>query len=173
MRTEAAAEGEAVEIAGRAEAEKTRALRNAEADGVRANLLAEAEGKEKLAQATAAEGEINLRQAIAQLLIQAEVDKARAIAESLGAIGKNVRIVQFKGADGAGPAGNPVVDVVKDIPELAALIEAKTEALFDQNVEQILERIVGLLSARPAPEETGTAIVPAPKVDAAPEVEEA
>ncbi len=181
-RKEAAAQAEALELAGRAEAEKHRALKNAEADGeraasladadgkraialaqaegTRANLLAEAEGKEKLAQATAAEGEINLRQAIAQLLIQAEVEKARAIAEALGGIGKNVRIVQFSGKDGSGPGGNPVVDVLKDIPELAAVINTKTEALFEQNVEQILARIGALLS-------TSRQEPPAPQADAA------
>lgn len=158
LKKESTAQAEALERAGHAEAEKLRALKAAEADGARATLLAqaegtratllaEAEGKEKLAQATAAQGEINLRQTIAQLLIQAEVDKARAIAQALGNVGQNVRIVQFGGSDAT--HNSALANILRDIPELATVINAKTEALAGQNIEQVLARIARLFKEAP------------------------
>jgi len=155
LRQESSSEAEALEITGRAEAEKQRALAQAQADGARAQqlaqaegtraiLLAEAEGKERLAQASAAQGEINLRQTIAQLLIQAEVDKAQAIAEALAGIGNNVRIVQFGNGEQPGGQSNALINLLRDVPELATVINAKTEALSGQSIEQVLARVAGL-----------------------------
>jgi flotillin len=158
-RLAAAAQAEALEAQGKAEAEKLRSLRAAEADGsratllaqaegTRATLLAEAEGKERLAAASAAQGEINLRQAIAQLLIDAEVQKARAIAEAVKGVGGNVRIVQFAGGNGDGVGGgSALANLLREVPELATVINAKTEALSGQNIEQVLQRITRLFAA--------------------------
>jgi flotillin len=163
IRKEASGQAEATEVTGRAEAEKMKVMRLAEAEGTRANLLAEAEGKEKIAQATAAQGEINLRQVIAELMIQAEVSKIEAIGNALKGIGENVRIVQFSGADG-GASGNEsaLVDFLKGIPELATVVNTKTEALAGDNIEGVLKRVLALLSkekeaealASPAPKPT-------------------
>jgi hypothetical protein len=122
-------------------------MRLAEAEGTRANLLTEAEGKEKIAQATAAQGEINLRQVIAELLIQAEVSKIEAISTALKGIGENVKIVQFSGTDGS-TNGNSraLVEFLKGIPELATVVNTKTEALSGDNIEGVLRRVLALLS---------------------------
>jgi flotillin len=145
-RTEAAAQAEATEVTGRADAEKLKAMKLAEADGARATLLAEAEGKAKLAEATAAEGEINLRQVIAQALIDAEVKKMEALGLALQGVGENVRIVQFGGAEGA-TNSSALLETLKTVPELAAIINAKTEALSGENLEQVLAKIAQFISA--------------------------
>lgn len=147
VRAEAAGQAEATEVTGRAEGEKIKALKLAEAESIRALLLAEAEGKEKIAKATAAEGEINLRQVVAELLINAEVAKIEAIGNALKGIGENVRIVQFAGGDGASQVKeNALIEFLKGIPELATIVNAKTEALAGENLEGLLQKVMLLLS---------------------------
>jgi len=145
-RTEASAQAEATEVTGRADAGKLKAMALAEADGTRATLLAEAEGKAKLAESTAAEGEINLRQVIAQALIEAEVKKMEALGLALQGVGENVRIVQFSGGEGA-TNNSALLETLKTVPELAAIINAKTEALSGENLEQVLAKIAQFISA--------------------------
>ena len=145
-RVEASAQAEATEVTGRADAEKLKAMKIAEADGTKATLLAEAEGKAKLAEATAAEGEINLRQFIAQALIDAEIKKMEALGNALKGVGENVRIVQFGGAEGA-TNNSALLETLKTVPELAAIINAKTEALSGENLEQVLAKIASFISA--------------------------
>ena len=94
-RKRAEVEAMAIQRQGHAEAEKMKALKSAEADGTRATLLAEAEGRLELARATAAEGEINLRQFVIEVLAQADVDKTAHIAQAMAGVGENVKIVQF------------------------------------------------------------------------------
>lgn len=144
-RTEAAASAEATEVTGRADAEKFKALRLAEAEATRANLLAEAEGKAQLAQATAAEGEINLRQVVAELMIQAEIEKVQAIGRALQGVGENVRVVQFSGSNGDGGERNALIDLLLGLPEVAAMVNAKSEALSGENLEGVLNRVRKLL----------------------------
>ena len=144
-RTEAAGQAKATELSGRAEPSKYKAL--AEADGIRATLLAEAEGKERIAKATAAEGEINLRQVIAELMIQAEVSRIEAIGNARKGVGENVCIVQFGGGDQTGGGSqNALVEFLKGIPELAMVINTKTEALAGEDLEGVLQRVLNLLS---------------------------
>ncbi len=146
-RKEAHAQAEATEVTGRADAKRLKAMKLAEADGTRATLLAEAEGKEQLAQATAAQGEINLRQVVAELLIQGEVAKIEALSNALKGVGENVRIVQFSGGNGAAAGeGNALVALLQGIPEMAAVVNAKTEALSGDSLEALLERVRSLLA---------------------------
>ncbi len=163
-RKEASANAEATEVTGKAEAEKLKAIKLTEAEGTRATLLAEAEGKEKIAQATAAEGEINLRQVVAELLIQAEVAKVEAIGQAMAGIGENVKIVQFAGGNGSGgDNSNALVNFLRDIPELAAVINAKTEALSNESLEDILGRVMNLLSSKGGSKAEAPVAEPAPQ----------
>jgi flotillin len=146
-RVEASAQAEATEVTGRADAEKLKALKLAEAEGTKATLMAQAEGKAKLAQATAAEGEINLRQVVAELLIRAEVEKIEALGNALKGIGENVRIVQFSGGEGNGSNGNALLETLKTVPELATIINAKTEALAGEGLKELLARTAKFLSS--------------------------
>lgn len=159
-RAEAAAQAEATQVTGAAEAEKLKAQKLAEAEGTRATLLAEAEGKAQLAQATAAEGEINLRQVIAELLIKAEVEKMQAIGQAMKGIGENVRIVQFSGSDSSGASENALIETLKKIPEIATVINAKTEALSGENLEQLLAKIAAFLASGKGEEAQAAAAPP-------------
>jgi hypothetical protein len=63
-------------------------------------------------------------------------------------VGQNVRIVQFGGGQESGQ-NNALASVLRDIPELATVINAKTEALSGQNIEQVLARIAKLFKEQP------------------------
>lgn len=139
---EAEAEGK------KAEAEGVRAGLLAEAEGQKAKLLAEAEGRREIAAASAAEGEINLRQFVIEQVTRADVDKVRAIADAMAGLGNNVRIVQFGqngGGDGSG-TGNTLLDMLMNIPEVSQLFMAKTEALTGENFQITLEKAAQLFN---------------------------
>lgn len=139
---EAEAEGEKAEAAG------VRARLLAEAEGEKAKLLAEAEGRREIAAASAAEGEINLRQFVIEQVTQADVDKVRAIAEAMGGLGNNVRIVQFgQNGNGNGSTGNTLLDMLMNIPEVSEMFMAKTEALTGEDFDLTLMKAAKLFNA--------------------------
>jgi flotillin len=158
IRETATAESEATERRGRAEAAKLQVLKEAEAAGITATLTAEAQGteaklkaeaagKRDLAEAAAAQGEINLRQFVAETLIMGDVKKVEAIATALAGIGQNTRIVQFAGgtSQNAG-TGNALVDLLMQVPELATIVNAKTEALSEgHGITDVLLRVAELM----------------------------
>ena len=152
-RERASAEAEAVEAKGRAEATALQAMKEAEAEGkkaeaegLRAGLLAEAEGRREIAAASAAEGEINLRQFVVEQVTQADVSKTQAVAEAMAGLGGNVRVVDFGGGNGQGVTGNTFMDMLLSIPQVAELFTAKVEALSGDDFEVTLENVVSLLS---------------------------
>jgi len=150
IREKAFADAEATEKTGVAEATALQARKEAEASGIRANLLAEAEGRRELAAASAAEGEINLRQFVIEQVTKADVEKVEAIATALSGLGENVRIVQFgngNGAGGNGSTGNTLLDMLMGIPEMSQVLMAKTEALTGEDFEKTLMKAAQLFSA--------------------------
>lgn len=160
-RTTADAEAEATEKRGRAGAAALQAQKEAEAAGERAKLLAEAEGRREIAAASAAEGEINLRQFVIEQVTQADVSKVRAIADALAGLGNNVRIVQF-GQDGRGNGtgtGNTLLDMLMNIPEVSQVFMAKTEALTGEDFEKTLMKAAQLFNALKTMDTDGTQLV--------------
>jgi flotillin len=139
-RDRASAEAEAVEKKGRADAVALEAMQKAQAEGERAKLLAEAEGRRELAAATAAEGEINLRQYIVEELTKADVAKAEAIAMAIAGLGGNVRVVQLGGGMNGG-SGNTFMDMLMGIPEMAEVFRTKVEALSGEDFQETLTKI--------------------------------
>jgi flotillin len=144
----AQAESYRVKVLAEAEGEQAKLL--AQAEGERAKLLAEAEGRRELAAASAAEGEINLRQFLIEQMLSAEVEKVRAMAEAMGGLGSNVRIVQFGGENGHSNGtgtGNTLMDMLMHIPEVSEVFRAKTEALSGEDFEKTMMRIAQLFTA--------------------------
>lgn len=129
----------------KAEADGVRARLLAEAEGERAKLLAEAEGRREIAAASAAEGEINLRQFVIEQVTKADVEKVRAMADAMAGLGGNVRIVQF-GENGKG-TGNALLDMLMSIPEVSEMFMAKTEALSGEDFQQTLFKAAELFNA--------------------------
>lgn len=137
----------------RAEAEAVQAKLLAEAEGTKAKLLAEAEGRRELAAASAAEGEINLRQYIIEQVTRADIEKVKAVAEAMAGVGNNVRIVQFGGnGTGNGGSGNTLLDMLLQIPEVSQVFMAKVEALSGEDFEKTASRMTQLLNALKSPE---------------------
>jgi flotillin len=143
------AEAEAVQARKLAEAEGEKAKLLAEAEGVKAKLLAEAEGRRELAAASAAEGEINLRQYLIDQITKADIAKVEAIARAMGGLGNNVRVVQFGSSGGngtAGSTGNTFMDMLMSIPEMAEVFRTKVEALSGEDLESTAMRISRLFA---------------------------
>lgn len=132
----------------KAEAEAAKAKLLAEAEGIKAKLLAEAQGRRELAAASAAEGEINLRQFVIEQVTKAEIEKVQAIAEAMAGLGNNVRIVQF-GGDGNGHSstGNTLLDLLMRIPEVSEMFRAKVEALSGDDFETTMKRAAELFKS--------------------------
>lgn len=143
-RMKAGAEAEATTVKGEAEAAANKAKLLAEADGVRAGLNAEADGKLRLAEAIAAEGQINVLQYMGELIINGEVKKAEALAAAIGRLGENIKIVQFAGGEG-GIQENALMKLLGGIPEFATVFNAKTEALAGMNAAELLEKAVNFV----------------------------
>ena len=140
----AEADSQKISQIGEAEASAEKAKLTAIADGNRAQLLAEAEGKMKIAEAVAAEGKVNLVREIVLALAQADIDKATAFSEAIGGIGENIKIVQFAG-NGSENQPNALMGILQGIPEMATMINAKTEALSGENLLDFLERALNTL----------------------------
>jgi flotillin len=175
-RKRALAEADATEQTGRAQAAALQAMKEAEAAGkkaeaesVKASLLAEAEGRRELAAASAAEGEINLRQYIVEQLTKADVAKAEAIATALAGLGGNVRIVQFAGGNGNGSngaTGHTLLDMLLSVPEVAEVMKAKVEALSGDTLENAMTKFVQLFNSLRQIDQPGSA--PAQQLSALP-----
>lgn len=145
--TEIEADAERMQRTGNAEAERLRALKAAEAESTRNSLMAEAEGRRELARASAAEGEINLRQFVIETLARADVEKTAHIADALAGVGNNVKIVQFAGGNGAdSPTGVTLLDMLLNVPEFATMLNAKVEALSGEGIEPQVERVLNMLA---------------------------
>ena len=141
---------EAEAAGAKAEASAIQALKLAEAEGEKAKLLAEAEGRRELAAASAAEGEINLRQFLIEQIMRADVAKMEAIAHAMAGLGDNVRIVQFggNGHNGHnGSTGNTLMDMLVNIPEVAEVFRTKVEALSGEDLETTVARVGKLFAA--------------------------
>lgn len=147
-KTNAEANADAVSKQGFADAEAHRAMREAEAAGERAKLLAEAEGRREIAAASAAEGEINLRQFVIEQVTLADIEKVKAVSNAMAGLGNNVRIVQFgdSGNGGAG-TGNTLLDMLMNIPEVSQMFMAKTEALTGEDFELTLKKASQLFNS--------------------------
>lgn len=146
-RERAEADAAATEQKGRADATALQAMEQARAEGERAKLLAEAEGRREIAAASAAEGEINLRQFVIEQVTQAEVAKMEAIAAALAGLGGNVRVVDFGGnGNGQGPTGNTYMDLLLSVPQVAEMFSAKVEALSGEDFEVTLARAATLFN---------------------------
>ncbi|HLU08325.1 MAG TPA: SPFH domain-containing protein [Oceanobacillus sp.] len=131
----------------KAEAEALQARKLAEAEGEKAKLLAEAEGRRELAAASAAENEINLRQFLIEQIMQADVAKMEAIAQAMGGLGDNVRIVQIGSNGHNGSTGNTLMDMLVNIPEVAEIFRTKVEALSGEDLESTISRVGKLFAA--------------------------
>lgn len=147
-RQKAEAQAEATEKTGRADAIAFQAMRQAEAEGERSKLLAEAEGRREIAAASAAEGEINLRQFVIEQVTKADIAKVEAISMALAGLGGNVRVVDFGGSqNGNGRTGNSFMDMLLGIPEVAEVFTAKVEALSGEDFETTLMKAATLFNA--------------------------
>ncbi|MFH1295325.1 MAG: hypothetical protein ABIH84_01985, partial [bacterium] len=142
-----------------AEADGTQAILLAEAEGTRAKLLAEAEGQLELANAVAAQGQVNLIRELALAMITGDVDKAKAFAQAIAGVGEKVSIVQFAGGNEGGSQSNALMGLLQGLPEMGAILNAKTQALTGQNIEAFLERALTLVRTAGKMKDNSPAVV--------------
>ena len=149
---------------GEADAEEEKAKPRGEAEGTKAQLTARAEGDRELGEARAAEGEINLRQEVALALVNADVERMRHLAEALKGMGENMEIVQFSGGNGS-HSGNVLIDTLMGIPEMAKVIDAKTNALSGKSLQEVLNVVKEILSKQENGPQEEPASQPAEKAE--------
>ncbi|MCL5411561.1 MAG: SPFH domain-containing protein [Patescibacteria group bacterium] len=154
---QAAADAEATKVTRAAEGEGLASVGLGEAEAIKAKLNAQAEGERQLADARSAQNEINLRQKALELIVEARVQIATATAQSLAGIGTQMRVVQFSGANGNGNGhtGNALLDSLMQLPELASIINAKSEALGGKDVMSLLREVGSLIGEKQAISQEG------------------
>lgn len=171
IKVEAEAEAARIRQTRNAEAEGTKAVGLAEADANRAKLVAEAEGQEKLAAALSAQGQVNLIQEIARMAFDAQVRIAEANAQAMAGLGGNMKVVQFGGVGSNGQGGNghgtgnALLDIVMQMPELASVLNAKSDALTGLDLGQIIGRITKAVKGSPEALQELSQIVSTPTVE--------
>jgi flotillin len=144
MKLTSAASANDTRVTRQAEADGAKAIGEAEAAATKADLLAQAEGEQRLAEARAAQGEVNLRQFAIETLANAQVEMARAYANAMMRFAAQMRVVQIgEGVTGAA-GGHPVIDTLMRIPEMASVLNAKAEALSGQSVADFLSQAAEL-----------------------------
>lgn len=131
LQARAAAESEQIRLTRTAQADGIRAEGTATADVELAQLLAKAEGEQKLAAARASDDEINFRLDALKVLADAKVRGIQALGATMGELGKGMRVVQFSGGHSNGNgSGNALINAIKGVPELAAEMDEKIDALL-------------------------------------------
>jgi hypothetical protein len=56
-------------------------------------------------------------------------------------MGSNMKLVQFSGSGSDGSMSNPILATLLQIPEFAAMLDAKSEALSGLNLEELVQRV--------------------------------
>ena len=164
--TQGLAQAEAVKAQGLAQAEITQAQGQsaadadkakllAQADGERARLLAQAEGQQKLADANAAQGEIMLRQFAIQAILDAQVKMVEAIAQPMGNLGANMKVIDFGGGNGADQS-NPLFGALLQTPEVFTKLLAQAEALTGMKPEDLMAQAAALVKGTHSASTTDT-----------------
>ena len=143
IRLKAIAEAERTRVTGTAEGEKLQALGQGEAAATQAKLLAEAEGQQKLAEARAANDQVNLRQFTIEQYFKTQLGIGTAMAEALEQVGAKISFTQI--GSGNGDGNNGMVALLKQFPELAATLNAQSKALAGKDLGQVLETISNLI----------------------------
>lgn len=158
IKLQADATSEATRKTKTAEADGNKAVLLAEAAGNEAKLLAEAKGRLEIANAVAAQGQVNLIRELALAMITGDVDKAKAFAGAIAGVGEKVSIVQFAGGNEGGSQPNALMGLLQGLPKMGAILNAETKALTGQNIEAFLERALTLVRTAGKMQD-GTAVV--------------
>jgi flotillin len=154
---QAAAESKKISLIADANAHATKEEGVAAAQALEANLLAEAKGKRQLADAIAAEGNVNLVTPLAEIFARADVEKTVAIAEALKGVGENVKIWDFAGA----PDGqNTMTKFLYQLGPMIQTTAAQVEALTGESMEDFFIRIMAVLRNPDLMKDLGTKVEP-------------
>lgn len=106
----------------------------AEADGIKAKKLAEAEGERALAEARAANDEVNFKIESLKITTDAQVRIATVTAQIMANIGQNAEFVNIGGTGAKEATGNVLLDTISQIPALMKMLNAENQALNDRPV---------------------------------------
>ena len=129
-----------------AEADGIKAKGLAEAESIKAQKLAEAEGERALAEARAANDNVNFKIESLKIKTDAQIKVATAAAELMANIGQNAEFVNIGGGNisGLNGTGNNLVDTLMSIPAIMKILDTENQAL---NGKPITEEIAGISDA--------------------------
>lgn len=154
----AAGEAEATKLAAGADAERTRVTKEAEAAGVRAigqaegdaekaKLLAQADGERQLAEARAAQDEINLRLRELELRYATQKEIGIAMANALGQMLDKVNIT-YVGSPPTGD-GSPLASALMGVVPIVAQMAAQVQAMTGKPVGEVVTDLAEALRGQP------------------------
>lgn len=154
----ATGEAEATKLAAGADAERTRVTKGAEASGLlaigqsaaeaeKAKLLAQAEGERQLAEARAAQDEINLRLRELELKYATQKEIGIAMANALGQMLGKVNITYVGSPTGD---GSPLTSALMGVVPVVAQMAAQVQALTGKPVSDVVTDLAAAASGQPA-----------------------
>ena len=153
---------------GLAEAEVARAQGEAEAAAIRAKGEAEAEVQRKMAEALAANEGANLKVSIAEIESRTRIQVATALGTAMHEVGTNATIIDM-GGNGSGQGGL-LGNLLGGIPELAKVLDIKSQALngegFNDTLSGIVNAVTGKTNAKAS--QIGLPAIEADSVEEAP-----
>lgn len=140
INVQAEAEAKRIRETGLAEAEAARAQGEAEAATILAKGEAEAEAQRRMAEALAANEGANLRITLAEIESETRIRVASALGEAMHEVGSKVTIVDM-GGNGTSQGG-PLSNLLSGIPELAKLLDVKSDALHGKPFGEVIGGVV-------------------------------
>lgn len=144
----ASAQAEQTRVNGQAEGEKLKAIGMGEADATRATLTAQAEGEKDLSDARSANDAVNLQELAIRLWFSTALESNKAFADAIGELGSKINFTQIGNGSGSnGHNGNMLSDFLMKTPELAAMLNAQTQALGGMSLQETVERVVALVKS--------------------------
>lgn len=143
---EAEANAKRKRIEGDAEAEIIEKKGLANAAAIKAEKLAEAEGERALAEARAANGQVNFEIEKIRIEADARVQIATNAATIMAEIGKNAEFVNIGGGSGSNGTGNVLLDTMAGIPQLMKRLNVENEALNGKPYNEEINDLVAALA---------------------------
>lgn len=144
VREKAEADAEQIRKTGLAEAEKTQAVGEAEAAAILAKGKAEAEAEKLMAEALAANDEVNLKVTLAEIERDTKIKIWDGITTTMASVGEKATFIDMGGSKSG--EGDLLTSVLGNVPELLKKLDVKNEALNGLPIADGIGQIVAAIT---------------------------
>ncbi|MDR1422914.1 MAG: hypothetical protein LBI64_08655 [Coriobacteriales bacterium] len=147
VRAKAEADAEQIRKTGLAEAEKEKALGEARGAAILAEGQAKAEAERLMAEALAANDEVNLKVTLAEIQRDTTIKVWDGISTAMASVGEKATFIDM---GGNAREGDLLTNVLGNVPELLKKLDVKNNALNGKALSGSLEEIASAISGRTA-----------------------